>query len=148
MSISNASASNLRMAVEQAVHHFVQEDDFMVVTDFHLHLDTDSGEITIADDTDQIITSAVVEEWIDLDGAEEMEAMARELKSLFGQMSADGAFEHVNVSKPFSFVLEDDNRESIEELFYVDEDIIVLSDDLLKDMDKDLDDFFEKLMKE
>jgi hypothetical protein len=28
----------------------------------------------------------------------------------------------------------------------VDEDLIVLNDDLLKDMDKDLDDFFENLM--
>ena len=61
---------------------------------------------------------------------------------------AEGAFEKVSVSKPFSFVLEDDNQETIEELFYVDEDLIILNDDLLKDMDKDLDDFFEKLMKD
>ena len=148
MTISNASTSILRTAIEQAVNHFVQDDDFMVVTDFHLHLDADTGELAIADDTEMTITSAVVEEWIDLDGEDDMEAMAHELKSILGAMSAEGAFEQVSVSKPFSFVLEDDNQETIEELFYVDEDLIVLSDDLLKDMDKDLDDFFEKLMKE
>lgn len=148
MSISNASTVNLRTAIEQAVHHFAQEDDFMVVTDFHLHLDSDAGEVTIADDTDQVIASAAVEEWVDLDGDEELVSMAGVLKSIISEMANEGVFEQVNVSKPFSFVLEDDNRESIEELYYVDEDIIVLSDDLLKDMDKDLDDFFEKLMKE
>ena len=148
MTISNASTSGLRTAIQQAVNHFAQDDDFMVVTDFHLHLDTDTGEVTIADDTETTIASAVVDEWIDIDGDDDMEVMARELKSILGAMSTEGVFEQVSVSKPFSFVLEDDNQETIEELFYVDEDLIVLSDDLLKDMDKDLDDFFEKLMKE
>ena len=148
MSISNASTSGLRTAILQAVNHFVQDDDFLVVTDFHLHLDADTGEVAIADDTEMTIASAAVEEWVDLDGDDDMEAMARELKLLLSAMSAEGAFEHVSVSKPFSFVLEDDNQETIDELFYVDEDLIILSDDLLKDMDKDLDDFFEKLMKE
>ena len=142
------NVNGLRTAILQAVNHFTQDDDFMVVTDFHLHLDTDTGEVAIADDTEMTIASAVVEEWVDLDGDDDMEALVRELKSLLSEMSAEGAFEQVSVSKPFSFVLEDDNQETIEELFYVDEDLIVLSDDLLKDMDKDLDDFFEKLMKE
>ena len=148
MSISNASTSKLRSAIEQAVHHFSQDDDFLVITDFHLHLDADSGEVSIADDTDVAIASTVVEEWIDLDGDEEMEEMAGVLTTLLQQMSNEHVFDDVNISKPFSFVLEDDNQESIQELFYVDEDIIVLNNDLLKDMDKDLDDFFEKLMKE
>ena len=148
MTISNVSISNLRSAIEQAVNHFTKDDDFMVVTDFHLHLDADSGEVDIADDTEITIASAMVEEWIDMDGDDEMEVMARELKSILSEMSAEGAFEQISVSKPFSFVLEDDNQEAVEELFYVDEDLIVLNDDLLKDMDKDLDDFFENLLKD
>lgn len=148
MAISNASTSNLRSAIEQAIHHFTKDDDFLVITDFHLHLDSDTGEVSIADDTDVAIASAVVEEWIDLDGDDELEEMIGVLTALLHQMLDEHVFDHVNVSKPFSFVLEDDNKESIQELFYVDEDIIVLNNDLLKDMDKDLDDFFEKLMKE
>lgn len=148
MTISNASISNLRTAIGQAVNHFTKDDDFMVVTDFHLHVDTDTGELLIADDTEMTIASAIVEEWIDMDGDQEMEVMVRELKSILNEMSTEGAFEQISVSKPFSFVLEDDNQETVEELFYVDEDLIVLNDDLLKDMDKDLDDFFENLMKD
>ena len=149
MSISNVSESSLRQAIEQALKNIAaEEDDFKVVTDFHLHLDSDTGEVSIADDTDAIVASAVVEEWIDLEGDDEVEGMAHVLTALLQQMSDEQVFEHVNVSKPFPFVLEDDNQESIQELFYVDEDIIVLNNDLLKDMDKDLDDFFDKLMKE
>ena len=148
MTLSNASTSTLRTAIKQAVNHFAQDDDFMVVTDFHLHLDPDTGEVAIADDTETPITSATVEEWVDIDGEDDLGAMAQELRSLLSAMMAEGAFEKVSVSKPFSFVLEDDNQETIEELFYVDEDLIILNDDLLKDMDKDLDDFFEKLMKD
>ena len=58
MTLSNASTSNLRTAIKQAVNHFAQDDDFMVVTDFHLHLDPDTGEVAIADDTEQAAFAA------------------------------------------------------------------------------------------
>ena len=75
------NVNGLRTAILQAVNHFAQDDDFMVVTDFHLHLDTDTGEVAIADDTEMTIASAVVEEWVDLDGDDDMETLVRELKT-------------------------------------------------------------------
>ena len=54
----------------------------------------------------------------------------------------------MSVLKPYSFVLEDDDREAIEELYLVDDDIVILNDELMADLDKDLDDFLDKLLKE
>ena len=56
--------------------------------------------------------------------------------------------EQMAILKPFSFVLEDDDKESIEELYLVDDDTAILHEDLMVDLDKDLDDFLDKLLKD
>ena len=45
-------------------------------------------------------------------------------------------------------ILEDDDKESIAELFVADDDTIIIGGDLMEGLDKELDDFFEDLMKE
>jgi hypothetical protein len=37
---------------------------------------------------------------------------------------------------------------TVEELYLVDDDIVILNDELMADLDKDLDDFLGKLLKE
>ena len=50
--------------------------------------------------------------------------------------------------KPFSFVLENDDKEHVAELFVSDDDINILGGDIMDGWDKDLDKFFDELMKE
>jgi hypothetical protein len=45
-------------------------------------------------------------------------------------------------------VLEDDDKETIEELYLVDDDTAILHEDLMVGLDKDLDDFLDKLLKD
>ena len=55
--------------------------------------------------------------------------------------------EQASILKPYSFVLEDDDKETVEELYLVDDDIVIIDTELMKDLDKDLNDFLEKLLK-
>ena len=55
--------------------------------------------------------------------------------------------EKMSILKPYSFVLEDDDREHIAELYLVDDDIAIIGGELMEGLDKDLDDFFDELMK-
>ena len=55
--------------------------------------------------------------------------------------------ENFNVLKPYSFVLQDDERETVEDLYLVDDDTIVIDSDLLADLDDDLNAFWEELSK-
>jgi hypothetical protein len=48
--------------------------------------------------------------------------------------------------KPFSINLTDDNFAVIEELFFLDEDLLKSEAPLLKDLDVELDIFLEKLL--
>ena len=45
-------------------------------------------------------------------------------------------------------MLEDEEKENVAELFVVDDDTVIIDPELMKDLDKDLDDFLEKLLKE
>ena len=54
----------------------------------------------------------------------------------------------MSILKPFSLVLEDDDKETIAELYVVDDDTVIIDDELMAGLDKDLDDFFAQLIKD
>jgi hypothetical protein len=54
----------------------------------------------------------------------------------------------MSLLKPFSFVLEDDEKESIAELFLADDELVIINPDLMEGLDDDLDEFLEKLLKD
>jgi hypothetical protein len=54
----------------------------------------------------------------------------------------------MSILKPFSLVLEDDDKETIAELYVVDDDTVIIDEELMAGLDKDLDDFFAKLISE
>lgn len=53
------------------------------------------------------------------------------------------------VLHPFTFVMQNEDGETLTDLYIVDEDeTTIISSDILDDVDKDLDEFFQKLMEE
>jgi hypothetical protein len=56
--------------------------------------------------------------------------------------------EQMAILKPYSFVLEDDDRENIAELYVVDDDTIIIDKELMSGLDKDLDDFLNQLLRD
>lgn len=51
------------------------------------------------------------------------------------------------ILKPYSYVLIGEDRETIADLYLVDDDTIVISGDLMKGLDEDLESFWEELNK-
>jgi hypothetical protein len=45
-------------------------------------------------------------------------------------------------------VLEDDDKENIAELYIADDDTIIIGGDIMNDLDKELDQFLEDLLKD
>ena len=56
--------------------------------------------------------------------------------------------EEMSIIKPFSFVLEDDEKSDVAELFVVDGDTVIFDPELMADLDQDLNDFLDKLLKD
>lgn len=132
--------------IKKVAQKFPAQDETSILTDIHVRLSQDSGELLAFDDDDEEITRCVVEEWIDnkddnfYDNATLV--LRHELKKLHEVTDSLG------ILKPYSFVLEDDDKESVAELYVSDDDTMIIGEDLMKDLDKDLEKFFDDLMKE
>ena len=54
----------------------------------------------------------------------------------------------IAILKPYSFVLENEDKELINDLYLIDDDIMIFDPELMKGLDEDLDQFLDNLMKE
>ncbi|MCF0198262.1 MAG: hypothetical protein HUK02_02920 [Bacteroidaceae bacterium] len=115
-----------------------------VLTDIHVQVIPGSGEIRIYNDDDQELHRCVVEEWIDSPDAfydEAAEQICQCLASL-----RESVIDKMAVMQPFSFVLVDEDHETLRDLYLVDDDTLVLSGPLLEGLDEELDAFLRDLM--
>ena len=146
MKLSQQSLSTIESAVQKAVGKYVCGCDQTAVTDIHLQPDQTSGQLTIFNDDDEELANVMIEEWATYDGDDFMENVEPSLKSILCRMKEAGDFEKITILKPYSFVLVDEDKETAAELLLVDDDTILVDDELLKGLDKELDEFLKNLL--
>lgn len=122
------------------------EDDTSVLTDIHLRVSQDGGELLAFDDDDNEITRCVVEQWIDNKDENFYDEIAKLLRDILRKNAA--TVDNLGILKPYSFVLEDDDKENLGELYLADDDTIIVGGDLMENLDHDLDDFLDDLLKD
>lgn len=139
------NATALRKIIENSTKKFQgDEHQIKIVTDFHITVDNADGAVKISDDDNMELASGIVSDFI---SANE-EATTMLLQTTLNEMDQEGKFNNTNIYKPFSFLQEDNDGETIAELFIVDNDNIFVNDELLKGLGQELDEFFANLMKE
>ena len=146
MKASEQTIQQIERLIKKIAQKFPEEEDPTRLTDIHLRVYQDSGEILAYDDDDEEITRCGINDWIenkDDDFYEHATNILRQVLKRHGKL-----VDKMGILKPFSFVLENDEKESIAELYIADDDTIIITGDLMDGLDKDLDSFFEKLMKE
>ena len=124
----------------------LSEEDNTVLTDIHVRVSQDSGELLAFDDEDNEITRCVVEQWIDNKDENFYDEVAKTLRDVMRKNSE--TIDNLGILKPYSFVLEDDDRENLGELYLADDDTIIVGGDLMENLDSDLDSFLDDLLKE
>lgn len=132
--------------LRKVAQKFTSSEEPSVITDIHVRISPESGDLMAFDDDDNEITRCVVEEWIDNKDEDFYSAAASLLRNRIKAMSAE--IDNLCLLKPFSFVLENDDREHVAELYVADDDINIIGGDIMDGWDEDLDTFFDKLMAE
>ena len=122
------------------------DEDNTVLTDIHVRVSQDSGELLAFDDEDNEITRCVVEQWIDNKDENFYDEVAKTLRDVLRKNSE--TIDNLGILKPYSFVLEDDDKENLGELYLADDDTIIVGGDLMENLDSDLDSFLDDLLKE
>ena len=147
--MANYSEQSVRQVdrfLKKLLQKFPGDEENAIMTDLHLRISPETGDLMAFDDDDNEITRCVVEEWIDNKDDNFYDCAAGLLRERLNGLSAD--IDGMGIMKPFSFVLENDDKEHISELYVSDDDINTIGGDIMEGWDKDLDDFFSNLMKE
>ena len=147
MNISEQSRSAIVSSLNEAISKYKLGEESSVVTDIHLQPKQDSGELNIFDDDDKILSSVSVDEWTKYEGDKFYKEVELILRSELNSMKNKGLFDKLCLLKPYSFVLVDEEKETVAELLLVDdEDTLLLNDELLKGLDEELDVFLKELL--
>lgn len=147
MKISEQSYTSIVSSLKEAVARYVGETENTSVTDIHLQPRQDSGELLIFNDDDEELARTIIDEWVDNSSEDFYIQVENILRSELLMLKEEGVFDNLILIKPYSFVLVDDEKETIAELLMMDdEDTLLLNGELLKGLDEELDTFLEKLL--
>lgn len=144
MSLSRETHDKLQEAIIKMTKGFITAEETRV-TDFHIYVDSNSGDVNVMDDDDNSLAHVHILEW---EGQHNEEVFEKEFRTILGEMYKNGSFDNLNIAKPYSFVLTDEDHQAIVDLLIVDDDTIILSEDLLKGFDEEMDEFLKHLLEE
>lgn len=144
MKATEQTQQQLERALRKVMDKFPPTEETSILTDIHLRVTQETGELMAFDDDDKELTRCVVEQWIDNKEDDFYDSISVVLRNVLNKHKKQ--VEQMSILKPYSFVLEDDDKETVAELYLVDDDVVIIDDELMAGLDKDLDEFFEKLM--
>lgn len=119
------------------------------IHDLFIQVDQATGEVQVYDDNDKLLASKVIYKWIieeDAKNEEVLQDIIATLKDLMRELQEEEYFDSLLFETPLSVQLVRSDFSVIEELLFVDDDIMLVSDPLLKGVDEDLDKFISKLL--
>ena len=146
MKPSEQTTQQIERFLKKIAQKFPASDDASLVTDIHVRVSQESGEMVAFDDDDKEITRCVVEQWIGNGDEDFYDSVERVLQNVMGAFSQ--VVGNLGILKPYSFVLENDEKETVGELYIADDDTVIIGKDLMEGLDSDLDAFLDNLLKE
>ena len=138
----------IQRALRHAAERFPQDSE-PVLTDNVVRVFPHSGEVKFYDDDDRELMRIVIEEWIH--GSRD-EAFYQKVTPIIQRAISEVRSEVIDkmaILRPFTFVMQDEDGETLTDLYIVDdEETVIISGNLLEGVDEELDNFFKDLMKD
>lgn len=118
-----------------------------LITDIHLLPCRENGLLLIYDDEDRELAHIEVTEWTESESTTFYQDVEKQLLPIINNLHNQGILE-LPLLKPYSFVLVDNEHETVADLLLVDDETMMLSEGLLKGLDEELDEFLKRLLEE
>ena len=116
MNISEQSHSAITSTLKEALERYKASDDKSIVTDIHLQPKQDSGELIVFNDDDEELSRTIIDEWVEYNDDDFYKEAGNILKGALNAIKDEGELDHLCLMKPYSFVLVDDDKETVSEL--------------------------------
>ena len=148
MELTSLSAASIHETLSKITELYSGEEDQLVSTDFYFQPLREKGKLLVFNDDDEESSNITIDEWKEYPADTFYDEVTAQLTAIIEAFNTEGELERLAVWMPYSFVLVDDERESLAELLLVDEDTLLVTDSLLEGLDADLNAFIEKLLDE
>lgn len=145
MKATEQTNQQIERFLKKIAQKFPANPEPSILTDIHFRVSQDSGELLAYDDDEEEITRCVVEQWIDNKDENFYDEVLLQLRHVVRHNNT--ICDNLGVMKPYSFVLEDDDKEPKGEIYLADDDTIIIGGDLMEGLEKDLDSFLDNLLK-
>ncbi|MEN9918399.1 MAG: hypothetical protein RL662_835 [Bacteroidota bacterium] len=138
--------TEISKAISEAIEILKDAYKGSSLTDIFFVVDTNSAELSIYDDEENLLTQRIIDAW---NNSIDKKTIYQQLKDVVSVFNNDNRFDVLDVYKPFSINISNEDFVVEQELLVIeDESIIKLDDDFLDRIDKEFDDFLDKLLKE
>lgn len=144
MKATEQALQQIERTINKVADKFPPTVEATLMTDIHFRANQETGELVAFDDNDKEITRTVIEQWINNVDDDFYESITSTMRKCLEKQSE--TIEKMSLIKPFAFVLEDEDKEAIAELYIVDGDTVIIDPDMMPDLDKDLNDFLRQLL--
>ena len=149
MSTNNSKVQTvIEAAFQTAIDRLAADTAGNLLSDLYVQVDQETGELQIYDEEEHLIEKTIIYDWVNSQEAEEqfIKRVVGILKNVLATFATKNSFDAPRFLKPFSVSLTDEDFVVVEELIFLDDDLLRLDDPLLQNLDKDLDDFLAKLL--
>lgn len=133
-------------ALSEAINALKEGYKGSSLTDIFFIVDKASAELSIYDDEENLLNQRIIDAWI---GSQDDKLISRQLSEVVEQFSKDNKFDALDLYKPFSVNLADESFIVLQELLVIEDDSLIrIESNFMNRMDKEFDDFLDKLLKE
>ncbi|MDR0427601.1 MAG: hypothetical protein LBH12_03240 [Dysgonamonadaceae bacterium] len=116
------------------------------LSDLFIRFNEETGILTLFDDMGKNIFSVDLNEKDVSFQNDSKREFIYSAKEILNALEKEGVFNKEYIYKPFTVNLVDENLVIQEELIFIDDNTLPLNNDILETLDKELDDFFNRLM--
>ena len=145
MKPTQQTIQQIERAIRKVAAKFPADND-AVLTDIHFQVKPESAELLTFNDDMEELDRAVIEQWLEPTEEDLYAAAATAIKQCLNHLKPE--IEKMSVLHPFSFVLMSEDGDTLNDLFLIDDDTILLDTELLSGLDEELDQFLKDLLKD
>ena len=146
MELTPSSAALINEALRKISELYSGEEDQLLSTDFYFQPLHEDGKLLVFNDNDEEIANIDIAEWKEYDHESFYDKVTIQLTAAIEKANTEGELERLAIWMPYSFVLVDEERETIADLLLVDDDTLLVKKGLMTGLDEELNDFLKDLL--
>ena len=131
--------------IKQVIAQFKSNNDGGSLSDIYIRIDSKNGKLLFFDDMENPLSDKDFEGQVT---EKQISAFCKEAKAELQKLNKEGVFDGDFIFKPFSVSLIDESFIIQEELLFLDDENLKLNGESLMDLDKELNDFLNNLLKD